>query len=378
MRILHIEAGRHLYGGAAQVRGLVCALARAKIDNALICPRGSELAAQPLPAHVVPLRIHGDLDLGSLLRFERVIRDYAPDLVHVHSRRGADLWGGAAAALARVPAVLTRRVDSNEPRAWARFKFGSYARIVALSRAIEVQLLACGVDARRVVRIPSAVDVMRYRPEPSARARLLREFGLPNDAVVVGVVAQLIPRKGHGQILATLPGLVRRQPRINVLCFGRGPLEARLRADVAACGLDRHVRFAGFRDDLPELMPGFDLLVHPAMREGLGVALLEAASCALPIVAAAAGGVVDMLEHERTALLVPPADAAALRAAVERLLHDGDLGRRLGSAARLEVERRFSVGALGAAHVELYETVRREARARRTTVAAHEPRSAAP
>ena len=86
---------------------------------------------------------------------------------------------------------------------------------------------------------------------------------------------------------------------------GCAPTLAALRARSARA-------LAGFRDDLPELMPGFDLLVHPAVREGLGVALLEAASCALPIVAAAAGGVVDVLEHERTALLVPPADAAAL------------------------------------------------------------------
>jgi glycosyltransferase involved in cell wall biosynthesis len=378
MRIVHIEAGRHLYGGAAQVRGLVHGLAAARIDNVLICPSGSELAAAPLPARVIPRPICGDLDARSLFRFERVIRELAPDVVHVHSRRGADLWGGVAAALAHVPAVLTRRVDSSEPRALARLKFRSYARIVALSRAIETWLLACGVEARRLVRIPSAVDATLYRPDPTARTRLVAELGLPSETIVVGVVAQLIPRKGHGHLLAALPELVRRRPRIAVVFFGRGPLEARLRAEVAALGLYAQVRFAGFRVDLPALIAGLDMLVHPATREGLGVALLEAASCALPIVAAAAGGVVDVLEHERTALLVPPADAGALRAAVERLLHDRDLGRRLGAAARLEVERRFSIGALVAAHLELYDAVLRGARSRGPAVGAREPRSAAP
>src|SRR5262252_8488375 len=158
MRILHIEAGRHLYGGAAQVRSLVHGLGAARVDNVLICPSGSELAATALPSRLVALPLHGELDPRSLFRFERVIRELAPDIVHVHSRRGADLWGGAAAALARVPAVLTRRVDSREPRAWARFKSRPYARVIALSRVIEMQLRDAGIAASRLVRIPSAVD----------------------------------------------------------------------------------------------------------------------------------------------------------------------------------------------------------------------------
>lgn len=378
MRILHIEAGRHVYGGAAQVRSLVQGLAAARIDSVLICPSGSELAAAAVTARVVPIPIGGELDVRSLFRFRREIRALAPDVVHVHSRRGADLWGGAAASLARVPAVLTRRVDSSEPCSWTRFKFRSYARVIALSRAIELRLLTAGIEERRLVRIPSAVDPALYRPDSAARARLLAELGLPSETVVIGVVAQLIPRKGHGYLLAALPELVRRWPRIGVVLFGRGPLESRLRAEVAALGLDRYVRFAGFRADLPALIAGLDLLVHPATREGLGLALLEAASCALPIVAAAAGGVVDVLDHERTALLVPPADPAALRASVNRLLSDRDFGRRLGAAARLEVERGFSITTLVAAHLALYQSVVREARSRRQPVAAREPRNAAP
>lgn len=356
MRILHIEAGRHLYGGANQVRVLVNGLAAAQVDNVLVCARDSELASAPLAASVVPLRIGGELDAGSLLRFERAIRFFAPDVVHVHSRRGADVWGGVAAARARVPAVLTRRVDSREVRPWARLKFRPYARIVALSRAIEAQLLACGIDAARVEHIPSAVDTDRYRRDPSARARVLAEFGLPRDALVVGVVAQLIVRKGHDRLLAALPELARREPRVSVLFFGRGPCAATLRAELQARGLDRRVQLAGFREDLPELMPGLDLLVHPARREGLGVALLEAASCALPIVAAPVGGVPDLIEHARTGWLVDFEDPAAVAEALGRLLSEPGERKRLGEAARRDVERRFSVAAMVDAHVRLYES----------------------
>jgi glycosyltransferase involved in cell wall biosynthesis len=147
---------------------------------------------------------------------------------------------------------------------------------------------------------------------------------------------------------------------VRVLCFGRGPLEPRLRAELAERGLTELVTLAGFRADLPELVPGLDVLVHPASREGLGVALLEAASAGVPVVACDVGGVPDVVDHGRTGLLVPADDAAALRAALARLLRDRAERARLGAAARGHVERRFDVASLVDAHLSLYRRVRSE------------------
>ena len=206
-----------------------------------------------------------------LPRLLRALQRLQPDLVHVHSRRGADLYGGAAAALAGIPAVITRRVDAAEPALLARLKYRPYRAVIALSRAIEQQLRDAGVAAERSALIPSAVDTQRYRPDSAARDRLRAAFGLPADALVVGVVAQLIERKRHAWLFALLPELVRAWPQLRVLCFGRGPLERRLRAELAERGLADQVLLAGFRSDLSELLPGLDLLAHPADREGLGL-----------------------------------------------------------------------------------------------------------
>jgi glycosyltransferase involved in cell wall biosynthesis len=361
MRVVHVESGRHLYGGAAQVRYLLAASSAARVDNVLVCAAGGELAAaRGTAAEVVDLPMGGDLDLALVPRIARLLRALAPDLVHIHSRRGADLYGGIAARLAGVPAVCTRRVDAPEPAAWARLKYRPYARIVAISRAIEAQLVCAGVAPERVTRIPSAVDADLYRPDTQARGRLLAQLDLPRDALLVGVVAQLIARKRHALLLAELPAIVRREPRVRVLCFGRGPLEAQLRAEIARRGLARHALLAGFRADLPALLPGLDVLVHPAEREGLGVAVLEAASCAVPVLAAAAGGVVDVLEHGRTGLLVPTNDGPALACALLALLGDAALRRRLGQEARAEVQRHFGVDALASAHLALYAAVASE------------------
>src|SRR5688572_23070637 len=197
MRIAHVEAGRHLYGGAAQVGYLLEGLTGRGVDNVLLCPSGSELDAAAPAALVRALPMRGELDVTLLPRLVGELKRLKPDIVHVHSRRGADLYGGLAAALARIPAVLTRRVDSSEPPVLARLKYRPYRRIVALSRAIERQLVEAGVARERVVLLPSCVDTRRYRPDAAARQRLLAAFTLPEDAVTVGVVAQLIERKRH-------------------------------------------------------------------------------------------------------------------------------------------------------------------------------------
>jgi len=357
MRIAHIEAGRHLYGGAAQVRYLVDELTRAGHDNVLICARGGALAREVQTAPVVALPMRGELDVMLLPRLLRALQRLQPDLVHVHSRRGADLYGGAAAALAGIPAVITRRVDAAEPALLARLKYRPYRAVIALSRAIEQQLRGAGVAAERLALIPSAVDTQRYRPDSAARDRLRAAFGLPADALVVGVVAQLIERKRHAWLFALLPELVRAWPQLRVLCFGRGPLERRLRAELAERGLADHVLLAGFRSDLSELLPGLDLLAHPADREGLGLALLEAASAGVPVVACAVGGVPDVVVDGETGILVPCQDAAALRRALATLLGAPEERRRLGAAARRHALRHFDIASLAAEHLSLYRRV---------------------
>src|SRR5690242_12756172 len=245
MRIAHVEAGRHLFGGAAQVQYLLEGLTGRGVENLLLCPPGSELGAATPAALVRAVPMRGELDVALLPRLAAELKRVKPDLVHVHSRRGADLYGGFAAALAGVPAILTRRVDAPEPAAFARLKYRPYRAIVALSHAIERQLVDAGVARERLTLIPSGVDTQRYRPDVAARERLRAAFALRPDALVVGVIAQLIERKRHSWLFALLPELLRERPEVVIVCFGRGPLEGRLLAELAERGLTSRVVLAG-------------------------------------------------------------------------------------------------------------------------------------
>ena len=358
MLIMHVEAGRHLYGGARQVCYLIEGLAAEGYENILVCARGSEIAAEARGATVVELPMGGDVDVFWAGPLRKLIKAHAPAIVHVHSRRGADLVGGRCARRAGVPAVLTRRVDNREPAWWARLKYRPYSVVAAISSAVESELVdRVGLDPARVVRVASAVDTERYRPESAARDRLAEAFGIPSASIVVGVVAQLIPRKGHVLLLDCLPDVIARHPEVRVLCFGRGPRERALSRQIAARGLGDHVQLTGFRDDLAQLMPGLDLLVHPALQEGLGVAVLEAMSAGVPVVASNAGGIPDIIEHERSGLLVAAGDPHALRGVVLRMLGDEALRVRLARAGRERVETRFSVQRMSRRYVEVYNRV---------------------
>ncbi len=357
MKILHVEAGKHLYGGARQVLYIVEGLAARGVTNLLACPAGSEMARQqPAGTRVVAMKMGGDGDLGMVSRLASLIRAERPDLVHLHSRRGADTWGGLAAKLAGVPCVLSRRVDNPESRLAVAIKYRLYDHVITISEGIRQVLLSEGLAADRVSCVRSAVDATPYLA-PVDRAAFCAEFGLPADALVAGVVAQLIPRKGHRYLLAALPALLARHPRLQVLIFGQGPLEAELRAEVEAAGLAGAVHFTGFRHDLPRWLGGLDLLVHPADMEGLGVSLLQASAAAVPIVTSRAGGLPEAVQDGVTGILCPPGDVAALGAAIDRLAGDPALRARYGAAGRARILAEFSIDAMVDGNLRIYRQV---------------------
>lgn len=362
MKSLHVEAGKHLYGGALQVVFLLQGLKARGDEAVLVCPGGSAIAeaARPHAARVHEIDMKGDLDLGMAGRLRRIIRAERPDIVHLHSRRGSDLWGGIAAGREGVPAVLSRRVDNPEPRWWVAAKYRLYDRVIAISEGIRQVLLAEGLTPEQVVCVHSAVDTGRYRPRRDEELRWFRaEFGLADDEPTVAMAAQFIARKGHRTLLAALPAVLQAQPRTRVLLFGQGPELQAVRRLADETGHGERVLFAGFRRDLERVLPCIDVLAHPAEMEGLGVALLQAAACGVPIVAARAGGIPEVVRSGVNGELVEPGDAAALGKQLQRLLGDQALRMRYGHAGRELVLREFSLDAMVDGNRAVYSALQR-------------------
>ena len=358
MHILHLESGRHLYGGARQVLYLAGGLADQGLDNTLACPPGSAVAAaasaRGLQIREVPMR--GDLDVGFVARFSRLIDELSPDIVHVHSRRGADTLGGLAARRAGAPAVLTRRVDSLGLPFISALKYQLYQKVIVISDTIYKQLNRAGVPPAKIHRVPSAIDSAEWQVRWS-REQFLREFDLQDSDVAAAVVAQLIPRKGHRYLLDALLKITTVSPGLRVICFGRGPLENSLRKAVARAGLEAVVRFAGYRDDLHAFLGHFQLLLHPAVREGLGLGLLESQAAGVPVVGFRVAGVEEAVEDGKTGLLAATRDSTALAAAIADLYDNPQRRDAMAVAGRDRISTEFSLDQMIHGNLNVYREI---------------------
>ena len=358
MKILHVETGRHLYGGPQQVLYLMRALADLGHDGTLVCPPGSGIdsAARAAGLPVRNLFCAGDLDLPFAYRLVQFINESKPDLVHCHSRRGADVLGGLAASFADVPAVVSRRVDNTEMRLVAALRYRPFKCVIAISETIATVLREHGVDEEKIVVIRSAVDAARFQEAPD-RDAFRRAFNVPEGALVIGAAGQLIPRKGHRYLLQAIADLGPTDAPVRLLIFGDGYLANQLRAQAASLGLFDTVQFVGFRDDLDDYMGCFDLFVHPALSEGLGVVALKAQAAGVPVIGFDAGGMREAVADGESGLLVPPEDIDALRAAIRDLVADDEKRSAMGARGRERMQKEFSIVTMSAQHVELYESV---------------------
>jgi glycogen synthase len=323
MKIVHVETGRHFYGGAQQVLWLLEGLAARGVDNLLVCPpaSGIDKAARDAGIPVRNLGCTGDLDLRFAWQLGQLARGERPDIVHCHSRRGADFLGGQAIALTGIPAVLSRRVDHTESGWLARSRYRPFRKVIAISEHIATVLVDGGIDPQKAV------------------------------------IAQFIPRKGHRYLFDVVPNLRDNHPNVRVLLFGSGPGEADLRALANRLNLFGTLQFAGFREDLDDYLACIDLLVHPAVKEGLGVAMLKAAAAGVPVLAFDTAGAREAVLHGKTGVLVPPEDTAKLQKAVALLIDEPEMRLELGAAGRQRMKDEFPVATMVDRHIDLYESV---------------------
>ena len=169
LKVLHVETGQNLFGGPQQVAYLLPALRALGVESILVCPPAAALGAEMrrLGFVVEEVACGGDVDLAFIWRLKAVIARHAPDVVHLHSRRGADVLGGIAARSAGVPVLLSRRVDNPQSRLAVRLQYRLYDQVVAISDGIAKVLIAEGLPAEKLVVIRDAVDPIPWQARAS-------------------------------------------------------------------------------------------------------------------------------------------------------------------------------------------------------------------
>jgi glycosyltransferase involved in cell wall biosynthesis len=279
-------------------------------------------------------------------RWMRFVRRERIALVHTFDFH-TTVFAAIPAKLAGVRRLVTSRRNLGTTlhglRHWALRRLFCWSDcVVANSEAARQNLLMAGVSARLVHVVRNGVDLKRFSSNGHQASARLR-WGWREEELLIGVIANLRPEKGHATLLKAVPTVVKRFPQAHFLIAGPDPLKQGEHLRAMASNLSSHVSFLGDCCEVPELLAALDIFVLPSLSESLPNALMEAMSAGRPVIASAVGGCSELVVHGQTGMLVPPQDPEALAQQIVRLLEEPELRERLGRAARKRAESEFDI-----------------------------------
>jgi glycosyltransferase involved in cell wall biosynthesis len=300
----------------------------------------------------------GLADPRGWIRFHRWLREARPDVVHAHLPHAAWLarW---SRIVAPAPVFLDTLHSSSTGERGRRFGYRFSRRlphhVTAVSGAVADSHLRAGmVNPVALSIVPNGVDASIWRPDAAARAAARQELGIEDEFLWIAA-GRLEPVKDFATLLAAMARL---PDAAQLLIAGDGPLRSELERQAESSGLHSRVRFLGFQPKLLRWMQAADAFVLSSLWEGLPMALLEAASCALPAVATDVPGVSEVIELEARGVLVPPRDPFALAEAMRQMMRMPLAERlRMGARARRHVTVRFDLETVLDRWEELYRSL---------------------
>lgn len=293
-----------------------------------------------LAASGVPATLTGGGPRGQLWwpwRLRRLMREV--DVVHAHS----PLLAGVARLLARtIPARRRPVTVSTEHNVWGNFSLPTRL-LNATTAGLDRHRWAVSGEVRRSMwrRSRAGADVLVHgivqsdaQPDAGTRARVRRELGIAEHAVVAITVANLRREKDYPNLLHAAHMAIQEEPSLIVLAVGQGPLADEVQGLHRHLGLGDRVRLLGYRTDVANLLAASDVFVLASAQEGLPVSIMEAMAAGLPVVATEVGGVPEAVADGEVGRLVPPSDPAALAETLVAVALDLPARRRMAQSAR--------------------------------------------
>lgn len=296
---------------------------------------------------------YGDMarvfSVGRLLR--DVIRERAIDIVHSNANYDRTC---AAIATAFTPARHVAGVHSTHSiqhniTHLLRNRYGTAHFITDAEAGKEVLVREDGIPAAKITTVPIGIESDPEDLRAGYRAHTRAMLGIRPETVVIGNVARLVPFKGQRHLLEAIADVRTGAPDILLCVVGDGELEASLKQQAHSLGIDAQVRFLGFRDDLHELYPAFDIYCHASLElaaEMFPIAILRALASALPVVCTRVGGIGAMVDEGISGRLTPPGDPAALAHGLAELVKNAPLRKRMGTASFVLFEEKYHAAAM--------------------------------
>jgi glycosyltransferase involved in cell wall biosynthesis len=312
--------------------------------------------------------------VDQIASFLRAMRQSAPDLIHAHLEF-ASILGSVSGRLTGTPVVATLHTldvpalgNRRDVRRWLMYRSLSIfaARVICLTQVNADIARSTGLGSAPIMILPNGVEIEDFDAPPRTdRAAVRRQFGIPESAPLAVSVCVLRPEKALDRLLMAFPEVARALPDAQLLIVGDGPMMDPLRALAEQNGLTGQVHFAGYRNDVADMMRAADVFVLPTIFDAQPTVIMEAMAARLPVVATTTTGIPDMVKDGANGTLVPPDDVPALARALTDMLADPAKGRQMGEAGRQRVVAEFSIDQQIARLGALYDALIAERRARR-------------
>ncbi|MCX5680317.1 MAG: glycosyltransferase family 4 protein [Candidatus Omnitrophica bacterium] len=290
---------------------------------------------------------------------KRIVQKEGVDIIHAHTRV-SQVAGLVASRMTGIPMVTTchgyfRRRLRSVVDTWGN-------KVIAISAAVYGHLKEdLGVEDKRIELIYSGIDTYKFSKEFSYTeiTKIKKYLGL-SGKTVIGTIGRLSPVKGQKFFLQAMVEVLKTGSDIAGLVVGSGPEGPSIKSLAMALGIDDRISFVDSVLDTREALSAIDIFVFPSVKEGLGIALLEALAAARPCIASRTGGIEDIIKDRESGILVDVGDSGAIAAATLELLSDENLRISLGQSGRRLVQSRFTLDRMADDIARLYENVIRK------------------
>lgn len=317
---------------------------------------------------VVPLNKRYHLDLFSIYKMHRLIREYRPDIIHSHAINGAFYACLAGPFEKQVAQVTTVHIDTKQslvdairwspPRSMAaayhQWLMRWCQQVTTVNSVIRDDLVRKGVPADKVVSIPNGIELTPYEDTKPTRKSICSELGIPENATLIGTACRLSPFKNLDMLLAVARQLIQKKELVELVIIGDGPERERLGSLAEEIGIHKHVHFTGWRNDVARVINALDIFVVTSDVEGGPIVALEAMALGKPLVSTAVGIAVDLKEHLRAGLIVPTGDTQKMTSAIFSLLRDEEFANQIGIKGQMSVRDTFSTEKMYRSYSETY------------------------
>ncbi len=366
LKVLHLISSRGLYGAERIVINLAAAMDRRCFVPHLALLRvgnspNTELidAAREKQAgtHIVSCRKW--IDMKALRQVRQLIEQERVDIVHCHEMKGR-LYGLLAAA-----GTKTRLITTNHN--WIRsgllvtcfealdaFYIRFFPKIVAVSPGVRDLMRRYLVPGGKIHVIINGIDMNEFRKDMAAGDKIRKEFDIDRKIPVIGAFGRISPEKGQKYFISAAARVLEVFPETRFMIVGDGFQEQAMKEHAARLGVSDRVIFTGFRKNISEFYSALDLFALPSILEGTPMALLEAMSTELPVIATNVGGVGRIIKNGENGLLVPPANSKELADAIIRLLRNSAEANRLAKNAFRTILKKYSAKKMAGEYMDLY------------------------